>query len=157
MSLTICSINCVSYLREQNTSTFLPVSRYNSIIDSNLLVGNDLVHRPFVPPVYYLDSLLDVLVEGHAIGADADDLGVLLADIAGQVLHLLGPRGTEEERLAIRSHILEDLADLWLETHIQHAVSLVKHDLCDCSERVSILNEIQQTSRSSNDHIEIAM
>jgi hypothetical protein len=46
-------------------------------------------------------------------------------------LNVLWPRSTEHEGLTIGPDLADNLADLRLETHVQHAVGLVHDQVCD--------------------------
>mmetsp|Transcript_9075 Transcript_9075/g.32159 ORF Transcript_9075/g.32159 Transcript_9075/m.32159 type:complete len:491 (-) Transcript_9075:14-1486(-) len=101
---------------------------------------------------------LDVLSDGvrgtHLQSADVDVHWVLLADIAGQTLHLLGPRGTPHERLPVGPALAGDLAHLRLETHVQHAVSLVEGQVRNTLEvEVAGIEEVDQTAWRRNHNL----
>uniref|UniRef100_A0A182IQR0 Uncharacterized protein n=1 Tax=Anopheles atroparvus TaxID=41427 RepID=A0A182IQR0_ANOAO len=82
------------------------------------------------------------------------NLHVLAEEIARQTLHLLGPRGGPHENLSIRAHLLEDLADLRLEAHVQHAVGFVQHEVRDALERRGArLEEVDQSARRGDDDL----
>eukprot|EP00736_Rhodelphis_marinus_P000744 Rmarinus@m.25715 len=73
--------------------------------------------------LHHVDYLLNVFVSSK-LDITNQDLGWVIADeFACNSLDLLGPRGSEENRLSIRTNLAHNLADLWLEPHIQHAVS----------------------------------
>ena len=52
----------------------------------------------------------------------------------GQALHLLGPRRGPHERLTIGADLRHDLPHLRLETHVQHAVCLIQHQVRDTAQ-----------------------
>jgi len=56
------------------------------------------------------------------------------ATYRSQLLHVLGPSSTEHERLTVRANLRNDLADLRLETHVQHAISLVHDKIGDTAQ-----------------------
>ena len=70
----------------------------------------------------------------------------------GKLLHILGPSGAEHESLSVRANLANDFADLGLETHVQHSVSLVHYKIGDSSE-VSFLRlqHVDKPSWGSND------
>lgn len=70
----------------------------------------------------------------------------------GELLDVLGPRGTEHEGLTVRSNLADDLANLRFETHVQHPVSLV-HDQVGHTTQVSFasLEHVNQSPRCSDD------
>ena len=49
----------------------------------------------------------------------------------GKLLDILRPCGTEHKRLTIGPNLGNDLSDLRLETHVEHAVSLVQDKIRD--------------------------
>ncbi len=80
-----------------------------------------------------LDDLLDVVVGGELRRTDVD-LSKVVEEVAGKTLHLLGPGGREHERLSVGTDLLQDLADLGLETHVEHAIGLVHDKVSDTAE-----------------------
>ena len=69
-------------------------------------------------------------------------------EVLGQLLHLPGPGGGPHEDLSVRTNLLEDLPDLWLEAHVQHPVSLVKDEVGGPPEvHLASLQEVNKTSR----------
>mmetsp|Transcript_16918 Transcript_16918/g.39774 ORF Transcript_16918/g.39774 Transcript_16918/m.39774 type:complete len:348 (+) Transcript_16918:394-1437(+) len=72
--------------------------------------------------------LLDVLVRRCFMRSDLDVHGAPQV-VCCQVANLTWPSGTEHHRLAVAWDLLDEFADLGLETHVQHAVSLVKHQV----------------------------
>jgi len=71
-----------------------------------------------------VDDLEDVVVGGELKGPDGD-VDVVVEEVFRQSAHLLGPGSAEHQHLAIRTNLLDDFADLRLETHVQHSVSFV--------------------------------
>mmetsp|Transcript_11586 Transcript_11586/g.31160 ORF Transcript_11586/g.31160 Transcript_11586/m.31160 type:complete len:401 (+) Transcript_11586:187-1389(+) len=101
---------------------------------------------------------LDVLSDGvrgtHFQSADVDVHWVLLADIAGQTLHLLGPRGTPHERLPVGPALAGDLAHLRLETHVQHAVGLIQGQILHVGHADnSARDKVRQPARCCDDDV----
>mmetsp|Transcript_74511 Transcript_74511/g.125589 ORF Transcript_74511/g.125589 Transcript_74511/m.125589 type:complete len:658 (+) Transcript_74511:98-2071(+) len=90
-----------------------------------------------------LQQLLLLLV--HAVGDDDPlvDVRVRLEGVAGPDLHvrgipqelvreaadLPGPRGREHHGLAVLGHLGDDHADLRFESHVQHPIGLVEHEV----------------------------
>ena len=79
--------------------------------------------------VQHLHMLRDLRV-GRQLGRPDRDVNVLRDEVLRQLAHLLRPRGAEHGRLPVRPNLLDDLADLRLEAHVQHAVGLVQHQEC---------------------------
>ncbi|KAI3481231.1 hypothetical protein L1887_56447 [Cichorium endivia] len=100
-----------------------------------------------------LDDLLDVVVCGELGGANVD-LGKVVEEVAGKTLHLLGPGGGEHERLTVGANLLENLADLGLETHVEHAVGLVHDEVGDAAEvGLAGVDHVDQTTRGGDDNL----
>lgn len=96
------------------------------------------------------DNLLDVVVSGELSGTDVD-LGEVVEEVASKTLHFLGPGGREHERLTVGTDLLQDLADLGFETHVEHAVSLVHDEVGDAAEvGLASVNHVDQTTRGGN-------
>jgi hypothetical protein len=71
-----------------------------------------------------LDYLLDL---GGDNGASADsDLERLAEDLSCERIHLLRECSREEHSLPVGPDIVDDLHHLWLETHVEHTVSLIE-------------------------------
>mmetsp|Transcript_9893 Transcript_9893/g.40563 ORF Transcript_9893/g.40563 Transcript_9893/m.40563 type:complete len:227 (-) Transcript_9893:431-1111(-) len=91
--------------------------------------------------VHQLHEQREVVVQGRRrepLGDLGVGRGVLLADavhvrvprskrVGGDLLHLLGNRGGEEQRLALARDEPQDLVDGGLEPHLQQLVRLVEH------------------------------
>ena len=73
-----------------------------------------------------LDHLGDVGVGGKIERSDGD-LHEVVQVVVGESLNLLGPGSREHECLSVGSDLVDNLSDLWLETHVKHSVCLV-HD-----------------------------
>jgi hypothetical protein len=110
-----------------------------------------------------LVSVLDVLdllgnvLRGRSDTTDGQE-NVVLEEVASKHLDVAGEGGREHESLAVldQRHILtlNDTANLGLETHVQHTVSLVKNKVLDVSEGdTATLNQIDETTGSSNEKI----
>ncbi len=79
------------------------------------------------------------------------DLDGIVQEIARQGLHLTRPGGRPEERLPIGADLADDLADLRLKTHIQHAVRLVQHQVGHPAQvGGASLKEINEAARRRN-------
>lgn len=111
-------------------------------------------------------ALVDVLnvlnLLGDVLGGGSDTTNgeedVVLEEVASKHLDIAGEGGREHESLAVlhAGHVLalHDTSNLRLETHIKHAVSLVKNEILDVLEGDSTtLYEVDQTSRSSHQEI----
>jgi len=82
-----------------------------------------------------LDVLLDV-GRGRADTADGEE-DVVVEEVTSELLDLVGEGGREQESLATllgKISLLHNLADLGLETHVEHAISLVEDDVLDLPE-----------------------
>mmetsp|Transcript_173984 Transcript_173984/g.423228 ORF Transcript_173984/g.423228 Transcript_173984/m.423228 type:complete len:285 (+) Transcript_173984:872-1726(+) len=103
------------------------------------------------------------------VGARLDDLGdvlVALKFVAVANLHLEGvsqelrgqstdggrPSGGEEHRVPLPWHLVQNLPDLWLETHVEHAVCLVKDELGNFAEaQLASLEEVVDAAGGAGD------
>ena len=113
-------------------------------------------HRALVDVLDVLDLLRDVL-RGRADAADGQE-DVVLEEVPGEHLDVAGERGREHERLTTMGlgHVLllDDAADLGLETHVQHAVGLVEHEVADPGKRdASALDEVDETARRRHEQV----
>ncbi|KUI63848.1 hypothetical protein VM1G_12026 [Cytospora mali] len=83
---------------------------------------------------------------------------VVLQEVASQHLNVPGEGGGKHEGLAVldTGHILtlDNAANLGLETHVQHTISLIENEVLDVLQGdTTTLYEIDQTSRSSHQEI----
>lgn len=69
--------------------------------------------------------LFYVLVDGLLVVTYLD-VHRVVHETVGQPLDLFRPGGTEHAHLSTRVHLAQDLLDLRLEAHVQHAVGLVQ-------------------------------
>lgn len=71
-----------------------------------------------------------------------------------RTLNLLGPGSTPHERLTVWPYEVHYLPDLRLKPHVQHAVSLVQHQVSAPPEvGLARLQEVYQSTRSGNHHL----
>lgn len=100
----------------------------------------------------HLDVLRNVVV-GRQVERSNVDLNVVVQEVFGEDLHLLGPGSGPHQHLAVWADLLDDLTDLRLESHVQHSVGLVEHQVgyatqvCD-----STLHEIDETTGRCDDN-----
>ncbi|RUP48880.1 hypothetical protein BC936DRAFT_143756 [Jimgerdemannia flammicorona] len=76
-----------------------------------------------------LDDLADVVA-----GAEIEGANVHLNVVGGETLHLLGPGSAPHEGLTVRTDLLNNFADLRLETHVKHAIGFVEHEVGNAAE-----------------------
>ena len=120
-----------------------------------LLVVHDLLEMldHLVPLLHLrndLDDLGDAVVGSEVHGTDVD-LDEVVEEVGRKSADLLGPGGRPHERLAVGTNLTNDLADLGLETHVKHAVGLVKNEVRDATEiGLAGLEHVNQTARSGN-------
>jgi hypothetical protein len=103
-----------------------------------------------------LDLLGDVLRGGTDTTDGQED--IILQEVASEHLNVAWEGGREHESLAVLDtwHVLtlDDAADLWLETHVQHTISLIENEVLDILERdAATLDEINETTWSGNQEI----
>lgn len=97
-----------------------------------------------------LNDLCNAMVGREIQGTDVD-LDEVVEEVLGKVTDLLGPGGGPHESLTVRSDLADNLANLGLETHVQHAIGLVEHQVCDTAQvGLASLQHIDETARSGN-------
>lgn len=97
-----------------------------------------------------LDDLGDAVVGSQIHGTDVD-LDEVGQEVGGQVADLLGPGSRPHESLTIRANLTNDLANLGLETHVQHAISLIEDKIGHTTEvGLARLKHIDQTAGSGD-------
>lgn len=117
-------------------------------------------NRALVNVLDVLNLLGDVLRGGANTTNRQED--VVLEEILGEHLNVAGEGGRKHESLAVlgAGHILalNDATNLGLETHVQHAISLVENEVLDAGQRdASTLNEIDKSARGGDEEIAAAL
>lgn len=103
-----------------------------------LALGNDL------------NDLSDAVVGRQIQGTDVD-LDEVGLEFGSQLADLLGPSGGPHECLTIGPDLANNLADLGLETHVKHAVSLVKDQVGNTAQvGLAALQHVDQTTRGGD-------
>ena len=93
-----------------------------------------------------LDNLSDAVVGREVQGTDVD-LDEVREEVGRESANLLGPSSGPHESLTIRSDLADDLANLGLETHVQHAISLVQDQIGDTAKvGLSRLEHVDETA-----------
>ena len=99
---------------------------------------------------YNLNDLVDPMVSRQVHRTDVD-LDVVVEEVGGKLADLLGPSGGPHASLSIRANLGDDGANLRLETHVQHTISLIKNEIGDTAKvSTASVQHIDQTTRSSN-------
>lgn len=133
---------------------------------------------PLLEVAHDLDNLLDVVVRSKLHGTNVD-LDEVLQEIlyhntrirrcsklveymngtyVGEFLYVLRPCGGEHEGLPIRANLAHNLADLRLETHVQHAVGLVHDKVGDPTEvRLAGLEHVDKPAGRSDHNLNAAL
>ena len=103
-----------------------------------------------------LDDLGDAVVGGQVHGTDVD-LDEVVLEVLGESADLLGPGSGPHASLTVRANLADDLADLRLETHVEHTISLVENEVGNAAKvGLSRLEHVDQTTRSGNTHLDTA-
>ena len=111
--------------------------------------------------VLHPNNLLSDVLRRGADAAHGQE-HVVVQEVARQHLDLARKRGREHERdaLARRWHgvLLHDAADLRLEAHVEHAVSLVEHQVLDKVEaNAAAFHQVHQAARRSHHELAAAL
>jgi hypothetical protein len=103
-----------------------------------------------------LDNLCNTVVGGQVSGTDVD-LNVVAEEIRSKLTDILGPGSGPHASLTIRANLADDLANLGLETHVKHTISLVKNEVSDTTKvGPASLEHINQATRSGNANLNTA-
>lgn len=103
-----------------------------------------------------LDNLCDAVVGGEIGGADVD-LNVVVEEIGSELTDILGPGSGPHASLTIGANLADNLANLGLETHVKHTISLVKNEVGDTTKvGAASLEHINQTTGSGNANLDSA-
>mmetsp|Transcript_21043 Transcript_21043/g.35495 ORF Transcript_21043/g.35495 Transcript_21043/m.35495 type:complete len:236 (-) Transcript_21043:673-1380(-) len=108
----------------------------------------------FVIVRHTLNDLLHIDIRSKIQAPHIDLVSIFTQEVSGKSLHFLRPSGRPQQSLTIRANLTHNLSDLGLKTHIQHAISLVQHQVGDTTEvGGSILQMVDETARSRNDDL----
>ncbi|GKT40846.1 uncharacterized protein ColSpa_01026 [Colletotrichum spaethianum] len=123
-------------------------------------VENIQENRALVDVLDVLDLLGNVLRGGTNTTNGQEN--VVLQEVASEHLDVAGEGGGEHESLAVLNigHVLalDDTANLGLETHVKHAVSLIEHKVLDVLEGdAATLDKIDKTSGGGNEQVAAAL
>mmetsp|Transcript_13693 Transcript_13693/g.38880 ORF Transcript_13693/g.38880 Transcript_13693/m.38880 type:complete len:253 (+) Transcript_13693:743-1501(+) len=111
-----------------------------------------------IAPVHELDGLLDVL--GSRADTANGEENVVVKKIRSEALDLLGEGRAKHKGLAVAGQVLllDNATNLRLETHVQHAVSLVKDEKLDTREaNPAALHEVKKAAGSSHQQVAAAL
>jgi len=95
----------------------------------------------------HLNDLSDAVVGGEIHGANVN-LDEIVEELRSEIADFLGPRRRPHQGLTIRTDLRNDLADLRLEAHVKHTISLVEHQVSYAT-KVSLarLEHVNQAAR----------
>lgn len=103
-----------------------------------------------------LDNLGNAVVGSQVHGTDVD-LDEVGKEVGRKSANLLGPSGGPHESLTVRANLADNLANLGLETHVQHAISLVKNKVGDAAQvGLAGLEHVDETSGGGNADLDTA-
>mmetsp|Transcript_103586 Transcript_103586/g.278295 ORF Transcript_103586/g.278295 Transcript_103586/m.278295 type:complete len:297 (+) Transcript_103586:356-1246(+) len=101
-----------------------------------------------------LERLRDVLVALELVAVPDGDGVSAVEELCREAAHTRRPRGREEHGLLVARDLRQDLADLRLEAHVEHAVRLVH---AQEAHRLQVdhaaLDEVVQATRSSREQV----
>jgi hypothetical protein len=103
-----------------------------------------------------LDDLGDAVVGGKVHGTDVD-LDEVVLEVLGERANLLGPCSGPHASLTVRANLAKNLADLGLETHVEHTISLIEDEVGNAAKvGLSRLEHVDQTARGGDTHLDTA-
>lgn len=96
-------------------------------------------------------------VRGSQFQGANGDLNWVNQVVSGQVLDFLWPGSRPHQGLTVWSDLVDNLSNLRLETHIQHSVGLIQHQVSDSSEvRLLGLQHVNQTTWCGDTNLDTA-
>lgn len=103
-----------------------------------------------------LDDLGDAVVGGKVHGTNVD-LDEVVLEVLGERANLLGPSSGPHASLTVRANLAKNLADLGLETHVEHTIGLIEDEVCDTAKvGLARLEHVNQTARGGDTHLDTA-
>ena len=121
-------------------------------VDIGVIVGNPFQGQVFVLCTDHEVDIPDILVS--FVFPSDDDLFRLLHVFLGDGGNALRHGSREEQHVAGRGHLGQDRIDAVAKAHVQHFVCLIEDDITDMLQIDRLpFHQVQQTSRSSHDHM----
>ncbi|GIX64294.1 serine beta-lactamase mitochondrial, putative [Babesia caballi] len=119
-------------------------------------LGEDLLELSALLVLFDDKDFLRYVVAGLEVERpDVDVDGLLAAEVVGERLHLLGPRGRPHQRLPVRPDLADDLANLRLETHVEHAIGLVQDQVGDAPQVGDVgLEEVDEAAGAGEQNLD---
>lgn len=103
--------------------------------------------------VHNLNNLLNVVV-GRQVQRSNVDLDEVVEEIGSKLSNFLGPCCGPHASLSVGTDLTNDLANLGLETHVQHAISLVENQVGNTAKvGLSRLEHIDETSGGGDENL----
>lgn len=101
-----------------------------------------------------LDNLGNAVV-GRKVHGTNVDLDPVVLEILSESANLLGPGSGPHASLTVRANLADDLADLRLETHVEHTISLIENEVSNAAKvGLAGLEHVNQTTGSGNTHFD---
>ena len=111
-------------------------------------------HLVFVESVSAVDDVSNVRLGKCLVRVLGPDVKGFAHEPSGEGQNRTGHRGGKQHRLPGRRNLLEQSLDIGQKPEIQHFVGLIEHNDLNLGERqVSLLHQIQQTPRCSDDDL----
>jgi hypothetical protein len=126
-------------------------SKTSAVSVENIQKNGTLVH------VLNVFNLLGNVLGGRSNTTNRQE-DIILQEISSQHLDVAGEGGGKHESLTVLDarHVLtlNDSADLWFETHVQHTISLVKNQVLDVAKGdAATLDQVDKTTWGSDEKI----
>ena len=125
---------------------------------SSIIKNNNINNNTDLLTIHDVHVLLDGVVGGQLSRANRRLNVVAAKEVASQLLHLTRPRRTPHQCLSVRSDLLNNGPQLGLKAHVQHAVSLVKHEICAAVQVGCVaLEHVDEAAGCGNDDLDPAL
>mmetsp|Transcript_96997 Transcript_96997/g.172640 ORF Transcript_96997/g.172640 Transcript_96997/m.172640 type:complete len:231 (-) Transcript_96997:691-1383(-) len=155
MNGTTCETSLANHIAEL-LAPLLSTGKHQDLFDPLRIQIPQLPHNLFLlllPPMCEHNLLRDVLVGRKIIGADLD-VDYVLLKVPCQFLYTLWPCCRPEQRLPIWSDLTNNLANIWLKAHVQHAVCLIHDQVCNTAQiNHAALNKVNQPPRRCHETV----
>jgi hypothetical protein len=94
-------------------------------------------------------------VVGRQVHRTNVNLDVVVQEVRSKLADLLGPCGGPHASLTVRANLANDLANLRLETHVQHAIGLVENQVGNATKvGTTSLQHINETAGGSDTNLD---
>ena len=121
--------------------------------DTGIIINDAFQRQILILGVHHIIDMVHVF--GPFVTAAHHDFLIVVQIFLSHALHLLAHRGREHQRVMLLGERFEDFVDTIRETHVQHLVGLVEHDVCHLFQvRKAAMHQVNESSWCSHNDLD---